>query len=394
VRILVCAMEAPLPPVNGFRLHLWSLLKELRKDHDVFVLALRMPDQGEAEGDEGMRLLSYPGDRHPRRPRWLGRGILRGRTPIAVESTALLRGPLQEEVTRFRPDIVHVTTGRLAALGMNLYEHPAVLAALDAWHVNVDAEAVAASGVRRPLLREMARRVRRLEAAEFHRFGSVIVVSDRDRRELLALDGSLSIAVIPNGVDVEAFAHDGWPRDPRRIVFTGVMSYAPNVTAADFLARRVLPLVRAVHPDARLAIVGRDPRPEVRALSGLPGVGVSGEVPDIQPWLSRSRAYACPMLTGTGIKNKLLEAMANGLPSVATPLALQGLSVTPGEQVLVGRNEGELTGQLVRLLSDDAVAEAVGRAGLAYVRTHHSWTAAADAYVRVYSEVLSRSPTR
>lgn len=389
MRILVCALEAPLPPVNGLRLHLSALLKELRRDHQVFVLAIRMPDQtGHVDPGEGMRLLAHPA-RRPLRARSIARAIVRGQPPFVDEVAALLRGPLHEELERFRPEVVHVTSGRLAALGRDLRDRASVLAALDAWHLNVEAEAVAAAGVRRRLLHELARRVRRFEAAEFGRFGSVVVVSDRDREELLALDGSMKVAVIPNGVDLEAFAHDGTARDPNRIIFTGVMSYAPNVTAADFLARRVLPLVREVHPGARVALVGRDPRPEVLALQKLPGVEVPGEVPDLRPWLSGSRTYACPMLTGTGIKNKLLEAMANGLPCVATPLALQGLSVTPGEQVLVGRDEHELAGHLGRLLSDDKAAEQVGRAGLDYVRAHHSWAAAADAYVRVYSEVLS-----
>jgi glycosyltransferase involved in cell wall biosynthesis len=390
MRILVCALEAPLPPVNGFRLHLSALLKELRRDHQVFVLALRMPDQtGHVDASDDMRLLAYP-RRRPLRARSIARAIVGGQPPFVDEVAALLRGPLHEELERFRPEVVHVTSGRLAALGRDLRDRASVLAALDAWHLNVEAEAIAAAGVRRPLLRELARRVRRFEAAEFGRFGSVVVVSERDREELLALDGSMRVAVIPNGVDLEAFAHDGTARDPNRIICTGVMSYAPNVTAADFLARRVLPLVREVHPDARVALVGRDPRRDVVALSRLPGVEVPGGVPDLRPWLSGSRAYACPMLTGTGIKNKLLEAMANGLPCVATPLALQGLSVTPGEQVLVGRDEREVAGHLVRLLSDDAAAERIGRAGLEYVCAHHNWAAAADAYVRVYSEVLSR----
>jgi len=389
MRILVCALEAPLPPVNGFRLHLSALIKELRRNHQVFVLALHMPDQsGHVEPSEGLRLLAHPG-RRPLRARSIARAIVRGQPPFADEVAALFRGPLHEELERFRPEVVHVTSGRLAALGRDLRDRSSVLAALDAWHLNVEAEAVAASGVRRRLLHELVRRVRRFEAAEFRRFGSVVVVSERDREELLALDDSMNIAVIPNGVDLESFAHDGASRDPNRIIFTGVMSYAPNVTAADFLARRVLPLVREVHLGARVALVGRDPRPDVLALSRLPGVEVPGGVPDLRPWLSGSRAYACPMLTGTGIKNKLLEAMANGLPCVATPLALQGLSVTPGEQVLVGRDEHEVASHLVRLLSEDAAAERIGRAGLEYVRAHHNWAAVADAYLRVYEDVLS-----
>ena len=173
----------------------------------------------------------------------------------------------------------------------------------------------------------------------YGRFDRVIVVSEEDRRALLAVNPTLQIAVIPNGVEADAFDWDGTPRDRALILFTGVMSYAPNATASEFLARRVLPRVGQAIPAARLALVGRNPGPKVRALGSLPGVEVVGEVPEMRPWLSRAGAYACPMLSGTGIKNKLLEAMANGLPCVATPLALQGLSVTREKEVLVGASE-------------------------------------------------------
>ena len=118
---------------------------------------------------------------------------------------------------------------------------------------------------------------------------------------------------------------------PGRIVFTGAMNYPPNIVAADFLARLLLPRVRTVRPDTQLVIVGREPDPRVLGLAALDGVDVTGAVDDIRPWLQSAQVFVCPMLSGTGIKNKLLEAMASGLPCVATPLALQGLNVSAGQ---------------------------------------------------------------
>jgi polysaccharide biosynthesis protein PslH len=151
----------------------------------------------------------------------------------------------------------------------------------------------------------------------------------------------------------------------------------------------VMPRVRAEHPCARLAIVGRSPSPAVLALDRLPGVEVVGPVSEMRPWLSRARAYACPMTTGTGIKNKLLEALANGVPTVAAPLALQGLRVEPGRELLVGRDESELATQLAAILADDELAASLSEAGRAYVRRHHDWDAVARAYTAVYREVAS-----
>ena len=393
MRVLVCASEAPLPPINGFRLALDALLVRLRTRHDVRVLALRQPDQtgGLATGEE-LRLLPRPIEVWSRTAVRLAGALVRGEPFGAASLAAPLRVPLAEELERFRPDVVHVTSGRLGALGRRLAGRPSILAALDAWHLNVEAEARVTRGPRRVLLRSESSRVKRFEAREYHRFDRVVVVSEQDRAALEELGARLRVEVIPNGVDAERFAPDPSAlRDESRIVFTGVMSYAPNVTAAEYLTRRVLPRVHEARPDAHLAIVGREPAPAVRMLERLDGVEVTGEVPDLRPWLNGSRAYACPMQTGTGIKNKLLEAMACALPCVATPLALQGLRVEDGVELLVGATEEEVANHLIRLLADDELARRLGRAARAYVRAKHDWEAVARDYERLYDVVCGEA---
>ena len=295
-----------------------------------------------------------------------------------------LQGPLREEISSFNPDVVHVSTGSLAAVGRYLQGIPTVLAALDAWHLNVEAWADQARGLRRAILRTEADRVRRFEATDFARFDRVVVVTDEDRLALLSVNPDLTVEAIPNGVDVEKFAPRTSERVPGRILFTGVMSYAPNVAAAETLARDILPTVRESHPEAHLVIIGRRPNARVLALAELDGVEVTGEVDEMEPWLSSGALYACPMVSGTGIKNKLLEAMANGLPCVATRLAVQGLEVTGGGQLLLGATNEELAAQILALLDDPARASELGVAARSYVTDHHSWAAVARAYEGVY----------
>jgi glycosyltransferase involved in cell wall biosynthesis len=388
VRILICAVEAPLAPINGFRLLLSALTRELRREHDVRVLAFRAADQtaGATEHDD-LRLVPRPGGRFGDAAA-LVNGLVRGR-PLKADALATsLARPLREELQKFDADVVHVTSGRLAALGRALAGRPSVLGALDAWHLNVEARAAVAKGLRRRLLQGEASRVRKFEASEYRRFGRVVVVSAEDRAALREVDPSLPVSVIPNGVDAGYFAPDpGTRRDSSRVVFTGVMSYAPNIVAAEFLARDVFPLVHAVRRDARLAIVGRAPVPRVRALDELESVEVTGEVDDVRPWLRDCGAYACPMISGTGIKNKLLEAMACGAACVVTPLARQGLRVTPGHEIVVGSTAKELADGLLRVLDDDESRDRLGQAARRYVLREHDWNAVARAYQEVYEGV-------
>lgn len=395
MRILICAQEAPLPPPDGFRLHLEALLREFTRENEVRILAFRSAAQRSHHAARwDMRTLPLPPRRSPQWFRYIGSSLVRstllGRPMRVDELARRMRKPLMEELQRFRPDVVHVSTGSLASLSRQLTNTPAVLAALDAWHLNVDARAEEARGLRKIVLRAEAQRVRSFEAQEFARFPRVVVVSDEDKVALELLDSELVVVAIPNGVDMGKFASESpAARIPFRILFTGVMSYAPNVAAAVMLAREILPRVRARIPHAHLQIVGRRPNAKVQALDRLEGVEVLGEVPAIEPFLSSATVYVCPMVSGTGIKNKLLEALANGLPCVVTPLALQGLAVRPGREVLVGEDAGELAERVSDLLSRPDRREALGLAGTAHVRDHHSWGAVARRYLDVYQEVVT-----
>jgi glycosyltransferase involved in cell wall biosynthesis len=391
MRILMCSLDGPDPPTNGIRLAVGALLTELRRDNDVRFIGYRMEDQRDLTLESGMRLAGLPTP--PRRGATLLRSTLR-RRPWETDRLAKgLQRMLVEELEQFDPDVVHVTRWALAGLGACLSEVPSVLTAFDAWHLNIEASLALAPALRRPLIRAEARRVRRFEAQEFTRFSRVVVVSEQDRDALRQLNADLPISVIPNGVDADFYGAGS--RTPRRgrLVFTGNMSYAPNVVAAEFLVREVLPRVRELDNDAHVVVVGRDPDPSVEALAAVQGATVTGEVDDIRPWLQGAQVFVCPMLSGTGIKNKLLEAMAAALPCVVTPLALQGLDVIPGEHLLVGDTADELARSVGRLLTDVDLAERIGGAARSYVRARHTWAAAAEAYEAIYKAVSSDDRT-
>jgi Glycosyl transferases group 1 len=197
-----------------------------------------------------------------------------------------LRSALREELSVFDPDVVHVSAGILAGLADDLDGRPSVLAALDAAHLNIEAKMQLARGPRRWLLDREVRRVRRFEAGQYGRFGCVIVVSEQDRE---ALAGQARSEAKRGGDSPRSRLRCIRPRrrvtggQGARIVFTGVMRYPPNVSAAECLAQKVMPRVRAAWPGARLCIVGRDPAERVRALALADEVDVVGEVPDLGP---------------------------------------------------------------------------------------------------------------
>ena len=389
LRILICSEQPPLPPPTGVRLVVRALVRELSRRHEVRVLCFGPTnEEGRVLDGAATRIVANTEPRRRNVAVRLVRAIVTGRPTRVSELERAMRGPLEEELKSFEPDVLHVTTGLLAGLGRQLARQPAVLVPLDAAYKMVEAQAMEFVGVRRRLLLAQAERMRRFEADEYARFRRVVVVTERDRDALWALDRALRVDVIPNGVDAEFFSPLSFDERQQTVVFHGAMNFAPNVRAAEYLATQVWPIVRRRRPDARLKIVGRAPVRKIRALETIDGVEVTGEVEDVRPWLRHGRVYACPMLTGTGIKNKLLEAMASGMACVVTPLALSGTQAVPGRDLLVADGAEALATQIVRLLDDDDLATRLGEAARWYVRTEHDWRAVAHAYERVYEAAI------
>ena len=391
MRILICASDAPLLPINtGYRRQLTGIVRELSRRHDVRLIGYRHPDQTRTPSVEGdLRIVDYEKPGSVGDASDLVKAMALRRPLRAQRLVDGLRGPLREEVDRFRPDVVHVGPGKLSALLRELDGLPAVLNVMDTWHLNVDARADVAHGLRRPLFRADAQRVRRFERTRYRGWDRIVPSNEDDLRTLLEMDPTLPMTLIPIGFEASAYAPDPTAvRDPHRIIFHGAMDYSPNVSCVERLARDILPRVRSAVPAAHLVIVGRDPAPEVRALEQIDGVRVVGGVDDMRAWIASSRVWAGPFTIGTGIKTKLLEAMATDTPAVVTPVGARGLDPSSGT-FLVGDTDEEVAAHLLAVLSDDDLARRLGESGGSYVRERYDWSAVGRAFEELYREVIA-----
>ncbi len=185
---------------------------------------------------------------------------------------------------------------------------------------------------------------------------------------------------LSNGVDTSYFspadaaAAGGVERvaSPLRLVFTGVLDYTPNVEGIDWFCRSVLPEVQR-ELDVELAIVGRRPHPRVLRLAGLGGVDVVGEVPDVRPYLQSAHVAISPLKLARGIQNKVLEAMASGLPVVLTSQSAQGIDARPGVEFAIADSVDQWCGALLSLARDSAARREMGGAARELVVAEYSW---------------------
>ncbi len=208
------------------------------------------------------------------------------------------------------------------------------------------------------------------ENSIFDYFDNKTIISIPDKN-LIKHKNKDDIYVIPNGVDHSFFK----PMDKEKtveVVFTGNMAYPPNIDAAEYLVKQIMPLVWEQKPKAKVLLAGASPTKKVLALQSKL-VAVSGWLDDIRDSYSSAYVFIAPMRIGTGLQNKLLEAMSMKVPSITTPLANDALQAKDGTEILIGTNAAHLANQIIVLLDNKKKYDVIAQNGYNFVHNNHSW---------------------
>lgn len=240
-----------------------------------------------------------------------------------------------------------------------------------------------ASWFMRPLLRSEYRRVTRYEQQVFDDFDKKVIISFPDR-DKIPHEQRDAITVVPNGVDTGFFT----PLNKEKtfdILFTGNMAYPPNVNGAEYLVHEIMPEVWKSMPGATAAIAGASPTAAVRALASS-RVTVTGWVDDIRDYYAGSRVFIAPMRIGTGLQNKVLEAMAMQMPCITSSLANSALRAKPGEEILIGENAGEYARHVVSLLQNSTLRQQVADSGYQFVLDNFNWESTSKTLEQVITD--------
>jgi glycosyltransferase involved in cell wall biosynthesis len=369
------------------------LLETLAQRHDITLAAMAWGADDRAALDEWRgRGLEVHAVSHPRAAQLRGllgdpRRPLQQAASSSPELARLVRDLIAGAARRGRPfDAVHVEHIR-GAVALGLPAHPGVRTVFDA----VDCIAELARLTRRHNPSSAVRLLAAIEEARTRRLETVLVtaadattvVAERDRVALLDGGAPDRIAVIPNGVPVVDVP--GSPTGEPVAIFTGKLSYHANQAALRILLTSVWPHVRAALPDAQLIVAGAEPPGWLAAHTGRDGVAVIADPPAMLPLIAKARVALAPMVYGVGIQNKVLEAMACGVPVVATRFAIAGLFPAARERFLLADTPAAFAGQTIRLLNDAAFARQIGRGGREYAREYHSWDRSAALFEALYA---------
>jgi len=401
LRLLVMT---PFPPnldgAHGGSRVISQFLARIAQRHEVALVCLRHPRDPEVDSMLRGRLALVE---EVERPDWSSTSIrrivggLRTRlrlfagTPLwACEvDVPAYRERLRKVLAEWRPDVVQI---EYTVMGTYLREVEA--AGVPIVLVEPDPAANAALDFQRVSRRN--RLLRRLDVLAWkqfepnvlHRVDAAVVYTERDARFLAghALRGHLFC--IPFGTDfVERFPSVNGKTDGTNVLFFGSFVHFPNVDAARRLVDAIFPLVRARHPRSSLYIVGENPPSDFKAVADG-AIVVTGHVPDLAPYIARAAVVAVPLRLGSGMRVKVLEALAAGKPVVASRLAIEGLGVVDGEQLLTAETDDEFAERISLVLDDEALRVRLGADARAWAERNLTWEAALDRFDEVYRRLL------
>lgn len=225
--------------------------------------------------------------------------------------------------------------------------------------------------------------LRRYEQRYGAKFSAMVVTTQDDKSQLQKLHPHSQITVIPNGVDLAAFPYRTTDPGGYKLVFIGAMDNLANIDAVCFFAHEVLPQIQRHYPQTTFDIVGSRPAPQVLALKQQPGVNVTGQVPSMVDYLHKSTVCVVPMRTGFGIKNKTLEAMAAGVPVVASDRGLEGLAIDNPPRALRANQPADYISAVSQLFNHPQLRHQLSHNGRKLVETEFTWAIAGERYNQV-----------
>lgn len=385
--ILFLAHRVPFPPDRGDKMRSYHLLRHLAGLARVH-LATFADDAADLAHADALRplLAGLHVEIRTRSRSSAGFAALAGGRAVSVAlfDSSTMRAAVDATLSAQDIDTIFAFSGQMAQYVPSSGAPRFVMDFVDMDSAKFAAYAADGAGPMRWVNRREGRRLFDFERKVAARADVSLFVSEAEAALFRARSGLGvdRVQVLENGIDLDVYdpAADFAPLGAARpgqgplIVFTGQMDYRPNAEAVTQFATRSLPAIRAAVPTAHFAIVGRNPDAQIRGLADLPGVTVTGAVPDVRSWLVAADVVVAPLRLARGVQNKVLEAMAMARPLVVSPAAHEGIDATPGVHLVVADAADEADA-VVGLLADPVRARTIAAAGRARIEARYGWPA-------------------
>lgn len=379
MKILFIANRFPYPPFRGDKLKIYNLAKRLAVQHELHLITF-MEQKSDLQYLPELESI-FPVIELIHLPKIqsvvnVATGML-GAKPLQVNyfKSGKFRKRLSELLQSNQYDAVHVQHLRMAQYAMEINDLYRILDLPDAFSLYWQRRKEVPRSFFSAFLDNIeSKRVLKYESQILKSFNLNLVCSNEDLKFLKNKHQANNIALLPNGVDTDKFKpmnHDY--NENVTLLFTGNMDYDPNVDAVLYFVKDIFPLILQKHPQAKFIIAGQRPIDKVKALDNGGNVQVTGFIPELSEMYNRASVVVAPLRFGAGTQNKVLEALAMGIPVVCSNIGFEGLGISDGEGAFMRTDAVSFADQVSNLLSDAQLRETTGSKGIEVIRKSFSW---------------------
>jgi len=389
MRILFITPRFPYPPLKGDQVRSYNQIRILSQKHSITLLSFVESREELNHVPMLKRFCSYIETMELSPLRSCLNVVLGLFSPLPLQTHYYYSSEMDKKIRTVTEnnnfDVVHVQLIRMARYLAHFDKTPKAIDLIDALSLNMERRYRYDKGIFELGAYLEWQRVKRYEAEVCTQFDQVVVVSPVDKKVIGPFE---KININPNGIDTEAFPFVLEGREPSTIIFTGNMGYFPNVDAVRWFSQNIFPLIKAQIPNVRFYVVGANPHKDIQRLGANENIITTGFVDSIHKYLARATVAVCPMRSGSGIQNKVLEAMASGTPVVATEYVLGGIQATPGEDIIMANEPAEFAHQVIELLNNPSLRQRVAVKARQLIEKKYTWEISVRQLERIYEAAI------
>lgn len=373
-KLLILTARFPYPLEKGDKLRVYHQLKALSKQYEIILCSLtdeqvHVHDYQEVK-QYCSRIYTYKQSKISILKNLI-RAFFSGLPfQIGYFYNQTIKSEIESIIQKEKPHHIFCQLIRMAEY-VRKSEVPKTIDYMDTFSIGTKRWAENSKWFLKPIIRREAKMLAAYERAVFQDFNYHTIISEQDKN-YLEIPQKEQIKIVPNGVDMNFFKPNPSIKKEYDIAFVGNMGYVPNVEGARYLVQEILPLLINKYPNIKILIAGARPTALVQSLASE-NVTITGWVEDIREAYASAKIFAAPLFLGSGLQNKILEAMSMSIPCVTTTLVNNAVKATPEKQIIIADDTAAFANQISKLLENDVLIKKVGENGLAYVEDNYSW---------------------
>ncbi|MBM4170600.1 MAG: glycosyltransferase [Ignavibacteria bacterium] len=374
MKIFYLTPRVPFPIDKGDKLRAYHQIKHLSEMHEIFLYAIdenaihNAKDSPLQDFCKGMKIFQLSRIKILRN---LVNGVFKS-VPFQTSYyySKEIADDIKIEIKKFQPDVILCQLIRAAKFVEDINDIPKVIDYVDVISKGLERRINKSNLLMKFLLKWEYKRAVKYEKRVAEIFDAQIIITDEDK-SLLQFKDKNKVKIIPNGIDFEFFQPVEHPKE-YDLFFSGNLSYPPNIDAAEFLVKEIMPIVWKTNPNAKVLIAGASPKKRVLSLASN-NIHVNGWTDDIRDYYKTARIFIAPLQIGTGLQNKLLQAMAMKMPCVVSELTQKGVSQEKCDFMLVANEPEEYAEHVNTLLNNSKAEKEISEKGFNYVKHNYEW---------------------